>query len=113
MFEGLWDLRRDRWYDMDILNEVFGPWVTLLSPLYSTLVAHWEKNRIKPFAGSMDDLFEQRVHHVHFSFPKKPWSFPRKRSDAIEVLKEMAPEAHPDLFKIFGMWWDIRDEVCG
>jgi hypothetical protein len=78
--------KKSNWFDMDILNDMYGPYITLLSPYMSTLVGHWADLEAKtPFPDPLDQLMA-KVSHVHFSFGRKPWDFPEEKGAALSVV---------------------------
>jgi hypothetical protein len=71
---------------MDILNDIYGPYISLLSPYLSTLVGHWADLEARtPFPGPLDQLLS-KVYHVHFTFGRKPWDFPGDKGGALALV---------------------------
>jgi len=92
--KNMWDRvgKKDNWFDMDILNDMYGSYISLLSPYLSTLVGHWaDLEAPTPFPDALDSLLA-KISHVHFTFGRKPWDFPASRVLALSQLRSMKPK---------------------
>lgn len=122
-------------YDMDLINDMFGDTVMMLSGEYATVNSHWEdwnlprwyhpvRNGIKTegnsetaadsitLHSSRDELdfqlcrLREAAAVIHFFAVGKPWSI------RPEDVNRMRPHAHHDLRELFESWHAVANSIC-
>jgi hypothetical protein len=98
--------RRDRRYDMDIVNAEFGGETHTLPPETFCLSSEWEEaGRPGHFADPVEAL--ATVSLVHFTALGKPWSYSPGEA------RRLRPHAHPAFYELFEAWRTTRDDLLG
>jgi hypothetical protein len=96
--------RRNRHYDMDIVNAEFAREIHTLPPEVFCLNSEWEDEGRPGYFSDPIDAFS-KVSVVHFTALGKPWSF------SPEEVRRLRPNAHPVFHELWETWRGTRDDV--
>jgi len=91
-------------YDMDVINAEFANDIQSLPLKLTLLNSEWE-DRSRPFAfGDPAEAF-RNVSVIHLTALGNPWSYTPRR------VRRLRPNAHPEFYRIWDLWWQTRAEV--
>ncbi|KAF2767468.1 hypothetical protein EJ03DRAFT_276140, partial [Teratosphaeria nubilosa] len=106
-------------FDMDLINDVLGETVMMLSGEYVTLNSHWEDWGLPSWYHASEGLnltthpFSQELSRprdsaavIHFTAAGKLWMH------TPEHVLDMKPDAHPALAEQFELWRVTAADVC-
>jgi glycogenin glucosyltransferase len=94
----------DRRYDMDVINAEFDSEIESLPPKLTLLNSEWEDRR-RPFAFEDPAEAFRNVSLIHMTALGKPWSYTPQR------VRRLRPNAHPEFYRMWELWWQTRAEV--